>query len=96
MQNIQTLKEFGCKLKCVDKLRVETRRHFYTHAAQEQPQVHETKVRFLVPWNLDLCQYKQTSSPRYLPYLVLRNHARDDRIGGTILDRHVVGGARAR
>jgi hypothetical protein len=41
-------------LKGVDKLRIETRSHLDTHATKEQPDVHDTKIRFLVPWCLVL------------------------------------------
>jgi hypothetical protein len=36
-------------LQRVDKLRVETRSNFDTHAADEQVEVHDSEIRFLVP-----------------------------------------------
>jgi hypothetical protein len=53
-EGILTLVE-GCReLKRVDELRVETRGHLNTHAAQEQVHVHNPKVRLLEPWYLVL------------------------------------------
>lgn len=41
-------------LQSVDELRIETRSHLDTHATEEQPDVHHTKIGLLVPWRLIL------------------------------------------
>jgi hypothetical protein len=41
-------------LEGVDELRVETRGHLNAHAAQEEPEIHDTHVWLLVPWHLVL------------------------------------------
>lgn len=43
------------KLQCVDKLRIESGCHFYSHTAEKEPHIHETEVPLLVPWRLVLC-----------------------------------------
>lgn len=41
-------------LQSVDKLRIESGSHLNTHTAEEQPDVHDTKIGLLVPWCLVL------------------------------------------
>lgn len=53
-EEVPTLVEGSRKLQCVDELRIKTRGHLNTHAAQEQPNVHNPKVRLPVPWYLVL------------------------------------------
>ena len=47
------VEELG-ELERVDELRIETRGHLNTHTTQEQPDVHNPKVRLPVPWHLVL------------------------------------------
>lgn len=46
--------EWLSKLQRVDELRVKARRHLNTHAAEEEPNVHQPQVGLLVPWRLVL------------------------------------------
>jgi hypothetical protein len=48
---VLTLVERLRELERVDELRVETRGHLNTHAAEEEPEVHVSQVGLLVPWH---------------------------------------------
>lgn len=50
----RTLVEGRGELESVDELRVETRGHLNTHAAEEEADVHGPQVRLLVPHHLVL------------------------------------------
>lgn len=63
-------------LEGVDELRVETGSHLDTHAAQEEPDVHDTQIGLLVPWDLVLLDETRDNGIRRVTdvYLGSGNH----------------------
>jgi hypothetical protein len=52
-EKLTSMKGLG-ELKRVDELRIKSRSHFNSHAAEKKEDVHETEVSFLVPRRLVL------------------------------------------